>query len=786
MPNSPRAHLIWLALALLGVFSSPIAAHAQRGNSPLIPPASQQPTTFLPPNVLPVAAPTPAPAPVTTTVAENKIVLPFRKLIGAKDAIVLRNASSTYTLFIPHSARNRMLNCTLHLDYTNSIALITERSVLRVVMNDVIIAQYPLRRDKPNNVVDIDIPSKLVEVGFNRLQFIVAQHYTNDCEDPAAPELYTAINPDTSYLEATVEPRPIIPRLSMIRDWIDKKLWGTYVFNLCFPAGSSVSETQLAWGSVITQGVGLAVETNQFRVYHSSALRAGIDNIVVGTMTDLTRFLTSTEIGAINGSFLAVKPLPGDPTHFLIVISGRNEEEVGQAALAFSLINYPLPDSQYAILDSLGLPDKPMWVRNAPLTTAGVYGFQGLDFKSTTIKGYNTGAFGLDIYMPSELSSDDPSNIELRLHFAYGAAFRSDSTFNVNVNGQFQTVIYLNEINGAIHNNHRLYIPVRSFQPGRNKLDLVPNMVPLVSNHCEINQIENLLFTLYDDSDLVVPRLLNKARLPSLGLLSQTAFPCTASPDGIDLAVMVGRSEETVNAAWTLMGKMAQISGALMHRAEMSFKLPRSKKNLLIVAARDEVPVEVFERAPINPLQVGKLRYVVSTSPKPERIAATPVEEFIQKLRGQTVARAEPSAPSTADFNTITSDLVEDTILNQFESPFFRGYAATVVTAADGPKLLGGMNALQDRRIWDNLAGDLAVWSPDPRTLAIAKVGSYFVYGSTTVANRVSSSLSQRPWIFATFLVLALGLLGIFTRFILGKKERREHVNTGSDPEPKA
>ena len=763
--------IAWL-LATVFVFSAALAQAQQAMPLPSLSSSAPGPVPAptISPRMLATGA-TKLPAPTVTAGREETMRLPIRKMIGVNDAMLLTHAMNYYTLFVPQSARVSLKSCTLHLEFTNSIALLTERSVLRVVVNDVIVAQYYLSREKPFHEADIQLPLDLLNVGFNRMQFVVAQHYTWKCEDPGAPELFTEINPDESYLSAVGELKPIPERLSFLRWWVDEKLWSPYQFNVCIPSATQMSELQLAWGSIATQGVALALNNENFRVSTANALRPNMDNIVIGTQAELSGFLTSTEMSAINGSFLAIKSLPGDPTHCMIIISGRNEQEVGKTAQAFGMVNFPLPDSQYAVIDSIAMPDKPAYIRNAPLNVPGIYSFKQLGYTSRTVRGWHTGGYSLKVYMPGDISKEDPSNTELRLHFAYGAALRKDSTFNLFVNRQFQTAIRLSNQEGEMHSDHRVYLPMKAFQPGLNYVDLVPEMVPMISEECELLQDENLLFTLYEDSDFVLPKAMRKARLPSLGLFSQTAFPYSAPPDGIETAMFVTSPDpDTVCAAWTLVGKMAQVSGALMNNMEISFKAPRAKKSLLVVGPRDQIPEEVIAKAPVSPLQVGKMRYLVSVSPKPEKLAASPVEEFLEKIRGVPSERAEPEAPATANL-TIASDLVEDTVAVQYESPFNKGYPVTLFTANDPEHLLAGMNALQDRRIWDNFSGDLAVWNSDPDSFAACKVGPDFIYKSSGIVARVGTNLDSKPWLFAILLIGVLLLIGLIVRGVLKRRE---------------
>jgi len=721
-----------------------------------------------------ITAPSSAPTPRANAKpgnAPSTVRLPLRQLIGATEPIYLQTAESTFTVFVPLSPRYNVRSCKMRLAFTNSIALLTERSVLRVVLNNRIIGQFYLSRDQPNRVVELEVPLNFLEVGSNQLQFIVAQHYTLECEDPGAPELFTQILPDESYLEAVVTWNDVYPKLSLLRDMIDQKLWEPYRFHLCNPGSAGLSDSQLSLGSIVSQGVAQNLGFRPFAVTTSAQLVAGVDNIVVGTVNELTPYMTATEVGSVTGSFIAVKTLPSDPTRFLLIISGRSEEEVSQAAYAFSLINFPLPDSQYAQVDSLTFPQKPTYLRNAPMVDPGIFSFRQLGMeKHFSVKGWNTGTHSLEVYMPGNLSPLDGSNVELRLHYVYGAALRRDSVLNVFVNGQFHFGVPIDNVRGASVYGQRIYLSLKAFQPGRNVVEIAPRMVPLVTNHCEMIQMENLWFTLYRDSDLVLPRLLLQTRLPNLKLLSQTSFPFSASPDGAEFAVHVaGRDATSVCAAWMLLGKMSQISGSVLHRTEISFRLPQTKKNLIVVGPVGSLPDELMIKAPISPQEVGRLRYVMSASPVPEATAVGPIEEILEKLRGQAVVRKEPEQPVTIGMNA-KSTLLDDTMAISFENPFHLGRLATVFTAADADKLYRGIYTLQDRRYWDNIAGTVAVWNNTPRSLQTTRIGPEFQYGATSIVSRTSDEVSNNPLLFTAIVFGALAILAVLLRMLIKKK----------------
>src|SRR5690606_6428284 len=126
-PSIRSRNLRLVCAFVLALFCHALTAGAQQGSIPIpeatpLPLAIPTPT----PGYFPRSAPVGVAKPVLaerTGPREETMRLPLRKLIGVKDGMLLRNASNYYTLFVPQSARLKLKSCTLHLDFTNSIAL---------------------------------------------------------------------------------------------------------------------------------------------------------------------------------------------------------------------------------------------------------------------------------------------------------------------------------------------------------------------------------------------------------------------------------------------------------------------------------------------------------------------------------------------------------------------------------------------------------------------------------------------------------------------------------------
>ena len=132
---------------------------------------------------------------------------------GEGSQLMLRGQAASADLFIPLSSARRVESAEVELHLVNSIALIEDRSVLRVNFNGVTVGQIRLRRDRPEILATVTLPASLWEPGFNRLQFAASQQVEAECASPEAPELWTEIDLYASHLR--VEHRPAAAALAL-------------------------------------------------------------------------------------------------------------------------------------------------------------------------------------------------------------------------------------------------------------------------------------------------------------------------------------------------------------------------------------------------------------------------------------------------------------------------------------------------------------------------------------------------------------------------------------------
>jgi cellulose synthase operon protein B len=747
----------------------------------------------------PAAASAPAEAARPRSAATEPAKEPFKptwqlalaKLRSESGPIALRGSSAFQTIFVPISPRVILKSALLHVEFTNSISLIKERSQLAVLLNGKVIAQVPLKPNEPEAVLDVRLPVALMKPGYNRLQFRAVHHIT-DCEDPTSPELWTEIDPVASYLALEGGLRNGRFRLSELADLIDPKLWIWQPAPIRVLTGKRrIGPSGLAQGAIVAQGGALRLDYLPLKISHGvaepyaearqlppEAFRIaagsfrGMDAVLVGTAADLDAFLPETIKQQIGDAFLGIYPQDSQNGHFVIVVSGRNRKEVTRAATAFAYTHFPLPDAAAMLVKQNVLPEIEDETARRSVHENGMYRFTHFGFRSVTVKGMGAEPFRIELWFPPDLYAKQRADVQLRLHLTYGAGFHPDSVLNVSVNDHFEKAVPLSDPEGAAYRDYRIDIPLRDFRAGNNTLILEARMMPSVTNKCLIFA-DNLRLTLFDDSLLVMPDASHYVRLPELELVSRTGFPFTARDDGSDLAIHVGGANpRTIAAAWMLAGKLSQQISTPLHDLSVTFHPIDNSRNLVAVGPLERVDKKILEAAP---MPLNDLKNVPYPDPIGESVPVRHPGAFARWWPvWESSEAAEPplAEPTTARVKQV-SDFGATVATMMFESPSASKKSVFLVTAGDVQRLSAGVQRLIEAETWDALRGDLVVWRDGPETIAAQQAGKSYYVGHIKFQDRVTYDFSKHPWGLAVLVIVLVALLVWLTNRLLGRMEER-------------
>lgn len=719
---------------------------------------------------------------------------PLAQFMIENRPIELKGSDGSYGLSIPKSHRHDVISMMLHLDYTNSVSLLKERSQLKVKINDLVIAQMALDPQSPRGVADIEIPLSATRDGYNDLVFEASQHYTIKCEDPSATELWSQIDTRQSQITFVYTKRQLQPRLANIPKLFDEKMRGGLDLRILTPSLIYDGTDHLEWGGLLAQGAAIHLNYVPLRIEHKSlklrdlnkdpigqgkyrfpsldpSMLASGDNIIVGTKAELDPYLGGAFLDRVRGAYLGIFPLDDDPTHFVLVVSGRDQKEVRNACLAFGAINYPFPDTEETIIRKIQIPEGGIYPSRWHVQEEKTYTFKELGYQWRTMNGSDEAS--INVWLAPDVYAREESEVEIRLHMAYGAGFRNDSTLNIFLNGNFEKALYLSDPNGVVFKDYLIKVPFRSFTQGYNRVTFSASMVPLRTGDCELVHKGNLLLNLFPDSEITFPEAEHIVRLPDMNLMSRTTFPFGMRADGLDMAMLVaGKNSQTISAAWTLLAKFAQKAETTLHNASLFFDVPRSmNRNMVIVGSSPRIDEELTEGAPVKLGAINSIPFRALNKPK-----STDEDTFTKTAQVviETVAPSMLDAQGDLVVTDEDSQMGDYGLAMMYESPLKRKRSIFLVTAGNETRLVDAVNRLISPDYWGSLKGDMAIWSEDPEAMAWQKAGdTYDVGESASQHTRTRYFLSNSPWYWVLFMLLVILCFVFLTRYLLVKYKRR-------------
>ena len=762
-------------------------------------------------------APDPAPDP-----ADEEVEQTLASFFSGQQRILLQGSQAQADVNLPLPSRWEPRALTLNLQYRNSVNLVRERSQLRVVLNGLIIAQFTLDPERPEGEARIRLPLDLLQSGYNQLSFAVAQHAkARTCEDPKAPELWTQIDAQTSTLSLTYRRLPLVNSLADLSAFADRHRWGQARLRILMPlAQGQASPEQLRWGALVAQAAAIQLQFQPLEVrLESLAALTGLapqgagDMVLVGTREQLQPVLGADWAKTVTNAYLGIRDNRDSAAAAsgwaALVVSGQDQAEVTRAAIALGLIDQPLPDVPETLIDDLKLPDIPANIGPGALIDGATASFADLGVPTTTLTSplmparlfpgdSSSGVvvdlpttLGLDFWVPAGFFPGRPQKGILTLNFSYGARLRDDSVMNLSINGVFVRAIPLVQPAGSVDRGYEVRFPLALLRPGRNRLELSPMMVPSNTSECELRQGENLLLTIEGGSTLQLPPGRRLVTLPDLDLLARAGYPWLRDPTGRALAVqLTDETPETISATWTLLARMAQVTGVPLYRAVIGEQPESPARERLVVGTVAELPDDLRTAAPIS-WRDGKtwIDYPALQAVMPAPATGNWAERGLARI--QRWFDPPSGEPGSLDVGAALAPVGDPPIqpgtllsaqgaLLSFESPTDAGQSVLLLTART-PKLLQRRAArLVQPDFWYNLKGTLVLWEETEQSLLSRPPRHSFTVGRVAPGTWLTHLLSVYPAALIGVTLLLVLLIASLLFAVTGRFRRHRHPR-GSD-----
>ncbi|WP_226954953.1 cellulose biosynthesis cyclic di-GMP-binding regulatory protein BcsB [Mesopusillimonas faecipullorum] len=342
--------------------------------------------------------------------------LSFKEL-GARYPLNLRGVDASNSLPFNIRSDEIVKGARVSLNYAYSPALLSDLSHINVLINDEVAATIPVPRDTAGVNLQrmVELPSHLITAN-NQLRLQLIGHYTLECEDPLHSSLWANIS-NHSTLDLAVDPLLLPNDLALLpvpffdpRD--ERRLTLPFVF-------SGVADNQVLEGAgALASWFGALAGSRgaSFPAAKDMAPASGNAIVLVNGAAQARHFYDV----ALTGPTLAVVANPQDPSGKLLLVMGRDGNELKQAALALAGGNQTF-SGQAAVITQLAalkprVPyDAPNWLRTDRPVSFG----EITDEKKMNVTGYSPDLIRLNVRVPPDLFGWREDRVPIHLKYRY-------------------------------------------------------------------------------------------------------------------------------------------------------------------------------------------------------------------------------------------------------------------------------------------------------------------------------------------------------------------------------
>lgn len=703
--------------------------------------------------------------------------------------IRLTGPQNQKTVVLPLSSRQLVSDLTLSLFVTNSISLVS-RSQLAVSMNGSVIGQIPFKASQPETRVRMTIPADLLKSGYNRLTFSVAQHYSDKCEDPTAPELWSEIDTQRSQLSYSVTPRAIKPLLSNLPQLMDKRLLGTY--SLTLATSVNVDDTLVESGGFIAQAAALSRDYAPISIRHLVAEPAVFDdNLSQGEYASLSRMQFGNKDVVLMGTRDEIKPWLDDETykraekpllamyavgehkqHFLLIVTGASKEQMRQAASMLAIGYATLPPNSQANDDEIASMPA---LKRPTLVSDVKQSFSSFGFDTVTRQGLNAKEINIKFWVPADRFAKPNSEFDLHLHMAYGSGLGVQSTLDFYLNEHFEQTIHLFERQGAVNYDYRLPMPINSLEAGWNELRIKPNLLPeREGGECQPIYSDNLLLTIFEDSFFRSDEIEKLVQLPDLELLARTGYPYTGGRDDSAITlVLTSKQSGNLSAAWTLLAKLAQVNSTAINDLQ-SVEPAHASGNVLMVGQLNAITDNLLQTSSIGRegwLSLASAHAANDLILLDEIIGNQSIATLLDKIIGDQ---------SLATMDVSLGDMLKNSVLvSQYESPLQTDKSILVFVSDSPTKLAEGVEKLTSDTYWSQLGLGTAILRAGSDTVLTYESAKPYLVGDASGQTQVTFIFQKYPVVGIIATILTIILFSLFTGALLKRYRNRKRSGQG-------
>ncbi len=460
----------------------------------------------------------------------------FEKDLFLKHDLNMKGLHATERLTFTKPRRWNILEGTeLHLFFNHSEALLPSLSHLSIAINNITLKSITLTKENSvTTEVIMPIPPYILD-DYNTLSFLVDQHYTEDCEDPFSPALWTKIS-KKSYILFKYRPLSPIVNLGLFPyPFFDKRDYGTREINFVVPKIPTIStvEAMSYIDFILSNYISFRnVKINLLK----SASETDKDVILVGTIKEnpeILKYASMDELFPTKGGanispgtgVLLIKNDPKNTKRAVLIVTGMDPPGVEKAAKALFLASKILSGQRGIIYDANPVDTLREREQVGYIPLKKTFKLSELGMSDTTVRGFYAKPVNINLFTQPD-AQFFPKGSKLNLVYSYSAGLDGRlSMIEVIINNR--SIVSKLLRNKAGESYATLSVPLPTWLLGpRNHMLVVFHLFPINYDPCRRVSDKQIWGTVHAKTEIKLDREYF-VEMPDVSLIKYGGFPYT-------------------------------------------------------------------------------------------------------------------------------------------------------------------------------------------------------------------------------------------------------------------
>ena len=667
---------------------------------------------------------------------------------------VIKGIEAQSDVSVPIPQRWKVNSAILHIEFIPSKALVSQRSVLSVYFNGVVLYQQKLNNGVDIYSANIKVPSILLS-DYNDIKLIANQHYCmNCCENGNSPELWTEILWKNSYVKLNFNPEPVLNNLTYLKNYIlDDKQYNPLNFGILL---QNKDDDFITLGAKISGFLGEMIKYRKIYVNSVKNIFSNQDIFVIGTKEFVKKLLTLK--GDIPNIFVLQNPL--FPSKGIVVLTAENKKELKK------IINGFISIKKIALIgDNLNFVrfKKPeIKAYESPLLIPFDKKISFYDLGYQDFKYYNPGyKYSVYFNIPTDTYLYSKSKMHFHLTYNYGSGARKDSVINIFLNGKFLTQLPIKKSYGTILEEKDIDIPIYMLRPGKNFITIQYGLVPTGKGFCaspNFNELQGTVFA--QKSYIKLPNLPHWVEMPYLEYFTDSVYPFSIYPDMKHTEFYISSvNNKILSSLFTLCAYMGEKIRVPFYSLKVVSDENLIDKNDNIIALGNDFPDNFYKNLPIFIDNENiELRY--SLFKKIKNLIRSKILHLHQKKNLQMIL-------------TLKDKLEEETILTMGQSPYSDNKTILLIYSDNPENILSMVKKLYKPKYLSKVKGDFVVFDKLTNNFYYASLAKKYYIGHLPLLEYMLFKLGYSFNMLIIYTVLIIFVLVVIIKLLLDMREKR-------------